>query len=548
MAPQNIDLSGLWEVRNNNELTVLVATISVLILGILWYTLRSSSNGAKPLPPGPRSFPIIGDLPYLTPDMHTQLTNMAHTYGPIFKLKLGSKLHVVINTPELAKVVVRDQDEAFSNRDQPRAALALSYGGRDIVFANNNPDWRKLRKIFVHEILSTKNLKAAGSFRREEVRNTIKDVFGKTGTKVNIREIAFSTETNVLTRTIWENTSDKGVKTSNLGAEIDEVASNIVKILGRLNLSDYFPILAWFDLQGVEREMKIQLNKLDKLFTGIIEHRIESNLKRQQEAGHEGKKDLVQMLLEHRDEKDGSSLSMTQMKALLLVRFILSYINRFDKMKSSLISLFYQDVMIAGTETTATTIEWVMASIMHDHNVMKKVQEELVEVVGLNNMVEESHLPNLKYLDATIKETLRMYPIVPFLLPRAPSKTCTVGGYTIPKGCSILLNVWLIHRDPRYWENPLEFNPERFLTDKWDYKGNNLGYFPFGSGRRLCAGLPLAEKMVMLILASLLHSFDWSLPNGEEHDLTELFGISLKKRKPLTAIPSQRLSHVSLYR
>ncbi|KAI3686415.1 hypothetical protein L1987_80091 [Smallanthus sonchifolius] len=520
MAPQNIYLSaGMWEVRNNNELTVLVATISVLILVILWYTLPNSSNGAKPLPPGPRSFPIIGDLPYLTPDMHIQLTNMAHTYGPIFKLKLGSKLHVVINTPELAKVVVRDQDEAFSNRDQPKAALALTYGGRDIVFANNNPDWRKLRKIFVHEILSTKNLKAAGSFRRDEVRNTIKDVFGKTGTKVNIREIAFSTETNVLTRTIWENTSDKGVETNNLGAEIDEVASNIVKILGRLNFSDYFPILAMFDLQGVEREMKTQLNKLDKLFTGIIEHRIESNLKRQQdEVGHEGKKDFVQMLLEHRDEKDGTPLSMTQMKALLL------------------------DVMIAGTETTATTIEWAMASIMHNRIVMKKVQEELVEVVGLHNMVEESHLPNLKYLDATIKETLRMYPIVPFLIPRAPNKTCTVGGYTIPKDCSILLNVWSIHRDPRYWENPLEFNPERFLTDKWDYKGNNLTYFPFGSGRRLCAGLPLAEKMVLLILAALLHSFDWSLPNGEEHDLTELFGLALKKRKPLAAIPSQRLS------
>ncbi|GKC08754.1 cytochrome P450 76C1-like protein, partial [Tanacetum coccineum] len=120
------------------------------------------------------------------------------------------------------------------------------------------------------------------------------------------------------------------------------------------------------------------------------------------------------------------------------------------------------------------------------------------------------------------------------------------GGYTIPKGCSVFLNVWSIHRDPRYWVNPLEFNPERFLTsegiNQWDYKGNNSKFFPFGSGRRLCPGIPLAEKMQMFILASLLHLFDWSLPKGEEHDFSERFGITLRKIKPLIAIPSQRFS------
>ncbi|KAK9080527.1 hypothetical protein SSX86_000285 [Deinandra increscens subsp. villosa] len=528
MKKLNNLLSWWWGESNNtdgfNELFLLVLTISVLILSIFWRSFRRS-NTSSPLPPGPFSFPIIGYLPFLTPNLHTQFTTMARTYGPIFKFKLGSKLHVVINTPELAKAVVRDQDEVFSNRDQHRAGLRLSYGGQDIAFSNNNPNWRKLRKIFVHEMLSNKNLEASSFFRRDEVRKTVKNVFERIGSAVNVREIAFSTETNVLTRTVWENTSsDKGMKTRNLGAELDAVTSNIVKIFGQVNLSDFFPSLAWFDLQGVERDMKVQGNKLDKLFTTIIEDRIESNFRRSQdEAGREGKKDFLQMLLDHRDEKDGTSLSMTQMKAILL------------------------NVMVAGTETTATTVEWAMTSIMYDHNIMKKVQEELVEVVGLDNMVEESHLSKLKYLDATIKETLRMYPVLPFLLPRSPSKSCIVGGYTIPKGCSIFLNTWSIHRDPQYWDNPLEFNPVRFLVEKWDYRGNNLAYFPFGSGRRLCAGLPLAEKMLMFILASLLHSFNWRLPMGEERDLTQIFGITLKKRKPLVAIPSQRLSDVKLY-
>lgn len=203
--------------------------------------------------------------------------------------------------------------------------------------------------------------------------------------------------------------------------------------------------------------------------------------------------------------------------------------------------------MIAGTETTATTVEWAMASIMHHQNVTKRVKEELAQVVGLNNIVEESHLPKLKYLYATVKETLRMYPVVPFLMPRKARNACMVGGYVVPKDCTIFLNVWSIHRDPRYWDNPLEFNPERFLTNSLDTNGNDMKFFPFGSGRRICAGIPLAERMLMLILASLLHSFDWSLPESEEHDLTEKFGITLMKRKPLVALPSQRLQDVRLY-
>lgn len=203
--------------------------------------------------------------------------------------------------------------------------------------------------------------------------------------------------------------------------------------------------------------------------------------------------------------------------------------------------------MIAGTETTAKLSEWAMAEILKNHNVLKRVQEELAEVVGLNNIVEEYHLPKLQYLDATVKETFRLHPVTPFLVPRSSSKACLVGGYTIPKDCTVFLNVWSIQQDPRYWDNPLEFKPERFLTGKWDYNGNNLKFFPFGSGRRLCPGIVLAEKMQMFILASLLHSFNWSLPKGEEHDLSEKFGVTLEKRKPLFVIPSQRLPDVSLY-
>ncbi|PWA46597.1 hypothetical protein CTI12_AA504940 [Artemisia annua] len=175
--------------------------------------------------------------------------------------------------------------------------------------------------------------------------------------------------------------------------------------------------------------------------------------------------------------------------------------------------------------TTSPSMTQIKALIMilKNRHVMNRIQEELANTVGLNSMVVESHLPKLQYLNATIKETFRLHPVGALGLTGSPSQTCKI-----------------------------EFNSERFLTqegtEKWDFQGNNMKFLPFGSWRRLCPGYPLAEKMQTYILASLFHSFNWTLPKGEEHDLSDIFlGISLKKRKPLIVIPSQRLSDVSLY-
>lgn len=206
-------------------------------------------------------------------------------------------------------------------------------------------------------------------------------------------------------------------------------------------------------------------------------------------------------------------------------------------------------MILGGTDTTTTMAEWTMAELMKHPEIMKKVQEELAEVVGMDGSVEEFHLPKLKYLDAVVKETLRLHPALPLLVPRSPSETCTIGGYTIPKGSRIMINVGAIHTDPQFWENPLEFRPERFLNGpgNFDYMGKNFQYMPFGSGRRICPGIPLAEKMLMSVLASLLHSFEWKLPDGTELDLSDQFGIVVKKMKPLIVVPTPRLSNLELY-
>ncbi|KAL8224048.1 hypothetical protein R6Q57_019523 [Mikania cordata] len=203
MAQLNNDGLWWWELikginKDDNFTLPLLVTITAVILAVLWYKFTYSSFS----PPGPPSLPIVGYLPFLTAGLHKQFTSMARTYGSIFKFHLGSKLHVVINTVELAKTVVRDQDEIFANRSVTVAASVISYGGQEIVWAMNNANWRNLRKLFVHEALSNKNLEACSSFRSYEVRKMVKNVFGKMGTPIDINKIAFLTETNVLTSMI----------------------------------------------------------------------------------------------------------------------------------------------------------------------------------------------------------------------------------------------------------------------------------------------------------------------------------------------------------
>ena len=221
-------------------------------------------------------------------------------------------------------------------------------------------------------------------------------------------------------------------------------------------------------------------------------------------------------------------------------------------------SIFFvwQDAVLGGTGTTTSTVEWTIAELLKHPNTLNKVQQELTKVVGLNNKVEESHLPKLTYLNAVIKETLRLHPSAPLLIPRAPSQSTTIGGYKIPQGTKIFVNIWGLQRDPSVWDNPLEFAPERFLvnSDASSYQKFNLNsgsgefnYLPFGSGRRACPGIPLANKLVPYMVATFLHLFDWKLPHGTELEFSDKFGIVAMKRVPLVAVPTFRSSDPELY-
>lgn len=172
-----------------------------------------------------------------------------------------------------------------------------------------------------------------------------------------------------------------------------------------------------------------------------------------------------------------------------------------------------------------------MAEMVRHPEVVKKVQEELTEIVGFDDIVEEFQISKLPYLHAVVKETLRLHPVAPLLLPRCPTKACNIVGYAVPKGTTVFVNTWAMHRDPTFWDNPTEFQPQRFFSNinKLDYSGNHFQYLPFGSGRRICAGFPLFERMLIYVLATFLHMFEWKLPEGAKPDTSERFRLNLQK-------------------
>ncbi|XP_073047837.1 labd-13Z-ene-9,15,16-triol synthase, chloroplastic-like [Primulina eburnea] len=500
-------------------LTAFIITVS--IFSYFWI-FKTTKKETYPIPPGPQGFPIIGYLPFLQLNLHKQFTELAKKYGPVYKLWLGTKLCVVISSPSLIKEVVRDQDTIFANRDPPVAAIVLT-GGVDIVWSPYGRYWREMRKLFVREMLSNSNLEASYVHRKDEVRKVVKSLYTNAGSSVEISELIFGTELNVVFSMIWGDTMDKKIF-DRIGSEFREAILKLVDLLGKPNISDFFPVLAKFDIQGIEKEAKSVKLSVEEILDSLINERMKTMVSGKRKD--ERIKDFSQILLDLKEKNElDMSIDLPQIRAILL------------------------DIIIGGTDTTATIIEWVMAEVLNNPQVKKKVQDELTEVVGLNNTVEESHMPRLHYLDAVIKETFRLHPPLPLLVPKLPSQSSIIGGFTIPKGSRVFLNTWSIHMDPLIWENPSEFKPDRFLNNsgKFDFNGNNFHFLPFGSGRRVCPGILLAERMVMHFLATLFHLFDWKLPEGEKLDLSEKFGIVMRKRTPLLAIPSPRFHDLDMY-
>ncbi|XP_060674030.1 geraniol 8-hydroxylase-like [Ziziphus jujuba] len=488
--------------------------LCIIVTWIFIQALRSISRAktkSSKLPPGPKPLPIIGNLHQLGNKPHRSLAELAKIHGPLMTMKLGQVTTIVVSSATMAKEILQTHDQSFSNRTIPDALRAQQHDSVGLPWIPVSPLWRTLRKICNTQLFAVKILDGNQNLRKRKVQELLADVHRSSLTReaVDIGSAAFTTTLNLLSNTIFS--VDLADPNSEMARDFRETVLNIMEVAGKPNLGDFFPVLRKIDPHGIRRSMTVYFGRVLDLFGRIIDQRLQFR----KSPGSIRHNDVLDTLLDITEE-NSEGINKTQILHLLLVLFV------------------------AGTDTTASTFQWAMAELLRNPEIMSRARAELEQIVGKRNPVEESDIARLPYLQAVVKETYRLHPVVPLLLPRKAEADVEIRDFIVPKNAQIFVNAWAIGRESSTWEDPNSFKPERFLGSEIDVKGRSFELIPFGGGRRICPGLPLATRMLHLMLGSLINSFEWKLENGtkpEDLNMEDKFGISLELAQPLRAVP-----------
>nr|GMC94691.1 cytochrome P450 CYP736A12-like [Ipomoea batatas] len=494
--------------------TIIAIAIAVYLLRELLGFLK---NRSKRLPPGPKGLPILGHLHLIGKNPHQDLHELAKTHGPIMHLRFGFVDNIIVSSAETAEQFLKTHDLVFATRPPHQAAKYLSYDQKNLSFGEYGPYWRNMRKLCTLELLSNLKINSFQSMRREELCVLVESLkqAARDGVAVDLSAKVASMSADMSCRMVFgRKYEDKDIGEKGFKAVIHEAMS----LAAIPNLGDYFPYLGKLDLQGLTRRMKAVSKLFDEFFERIIdEHECATNKGTTQVT-----RDFVDTMLDIMKSGGESTFQFTRehVKAIML------------------------DMLAGSMDTSSTVVEWIMSELLRHPEVMKKLKEELERQVGLDRMVEEEDLEHLEYLEMVIKESLRIHPVAPLLLPHAAIEDCMVNGFHIPKRARVIVNIWAIGHDPNVWSDPKKFIPNRFNGSNIEYRGRDFELIPFGSGRRSCPGLQLGITVVRLLVAQLVHCFDWDLPNGmssKDLDMTEEFGLVVSRAKHLMAIPTYRL-------
>ncbi|XP_015571012.2 cytochrome P450 93A2 [Ricinus communis] len=506
-----------------------------LVSTFLVRAILSRTRSKAQLPPSPISLPIIGHLHLLRPIPHQALHKLSQRFGPLFHLSFGSVPCVVVSSPEMAKEFLKTHEMSFCNRPSTAAVRCLTYGASGFSFAPYGPYWKFMKQICMTQLLGGRTLDSFSDVRRQEIGTFLKLMLQKSqqGKEVNLGEELMNFANNIISRmTMGKRCSTTDDEAGDVRKLIEEVGV----LTGEFNFQDYIWFCKNIDIQGFGKRLKKVQVRLDAMMESILkEHEEVRTMMKNSELGdNDAKKDLVDILLDiMEDESSEMRLSRESVKAFILEMFT------------------------TGTGTSAGVIQWAMAELINHPNIFKKAREEIDSVVGKNRLIKELDIQSLPYLQAIIKETLRLHPSGP-LFTRESSQDCNIGGYQIPAKTRLIVNVWAIGRDPNYWENPMEFKPERFMSEEdctmssplTDVRGQHYHLLPFGSGRRSCPGTSLALQVIQTTLGSMVQCFDWKIINGDNNnsngnniDMSEAAGISLEMANPLMCEPVTRLQY-----
>ncbi|XP_031266080.1 cytochrome P450 71A1-like [Pistacia vera] len=492
-----------WQATSYNHLFL-------SIFFFLLFLLKSKRCTKLNLPPSPPKLPIIGNLHQLGKFRHHSLRDLSHKYGPLMMLQLGQISTLVISSADMAKEIIKTHDIVFSNRPRTTAPNIFFYGCKDVLFSPYGDYWRQVKRISVLEIFTHKRVKSFQLVREEEIEHMINRVRNAclNEDSVNLSEMIFGITNNIVSRCVLGPRAVEENHTNKFGA----LFKRFMVQLEASAFGDIFLCLAWMDvLTGLIGRLKATFTELDAFLDQVIEeHRTSNSYDTQYD-----RQDFVDILLQL--QKDGDHLEIELLK---------------DNLKAILVDMF-----VGGTDTTATTIEWAMAELIKNPNIMKKAQQEVRSVVGKKSRIDVKDINQMDYLKCIIKETMRLHPPAPFLVPRETSASAKLGGYDIPPRTRVLINVWAIQKDPGIWDKPEEFIPERFENNPIDRKGLHFQLIPFGAGRRGCPGISFALATAEYMIANLLYWFDWKIAAGQTLDMSEVYGIVAHKKFPLRLLP-----------
>lgn len=492
----------------------------LLLYLVLYVLTKHFRNKIQNLPPSPfPALPIIGHLHLLKKPLHRSLSKISNRHGPVVLLQLGSRRVLVVSSPSAAEECFTKNDIVFANRPHLLAGKHLGRNYTTLPWAPHGDLWRNLRKISSLEILSSNRLQLLSSIRTEEVKLLIRRLFKNNDQIIDLKSSFFELMLNVMMRMIagkrYYGENEAEVEE---GRRFREIVTETFQVSGASAVGDFLHVLAV--IGGTEKRfMKLQ-EKRDGFMQELVdEPRRRMGNNKSCFSNERNYKTMIEVLLTLQESEPEYYKDET-IKDLMVV------------------------LLSAGTDTTAGTVEWALSLLLNNPLILKKAQNEIDKVVGQDRLIDESDVAKLPYLHCVIKETTRMYPVGPLLVPHESSEECVVGGFQIPRGTMLLVNIWAIQNDPKIWDDAAKFKPERFDGSEGVRDGFKL--MPFGSGRRSCPGEGLAMRMAGLTLGSLLQCFEWDRVSQEMVDLTEGTGLSMPKAQPLLARCTSRPSMANL--
>ncbi|XP_045793401.1 cytochrome P450 93A3-like [Trifolium pratense] len=467
-------------------------------------------------PPTPRSLPIIGHLHLIGSIIPKSFQKISNQYGPLIQLNLGASTSIIVSNAQVAKEVMKTHDLNFCYRPQFGSSNDFLYKGSYFITAPYGPYWRFMKKLCVTKLLSSSQLSRFMHIREQELENLLKYlvIFSNENKSTDLcLDLTTYTNNILCLMTMGTTIFDKDI--------IRCLVREFMHVGAKLSMGEVFGPLGKLDLFGYGKKLRKIVGEFDK----ILESFLKEHEERINNEDREG--DMMDILLEvYRNPNAEVRLTRNDIKA------------------------FFLDILLAGTDTSSVAMQWAMAEIINNPIILNKLRAEIESVVGPTRLIRESDVPKMPYLQACVKEVLRLHPPAPFALRQSSDQDCKINGYDVKAHTRTLINVYAIMRDPKSWVNPEEYIPERFLVSGDeinggdDYEdvnkmdgGDDFRYIPFGFGRRGCPGSSLALRVIHVTIGALIQCFEWKINGGDKVNMEEGSSFSVGLAKPLVCYP-----------